>query len=340
LVVGTPGNEETLVACVDVAATTRKTPFCVLVLPGPMKWQYHGALEVFRVTVQKTVERWIDARASHLAPRTLEGYRDIERRYILPAIGDRKLSKLRTKHVNTLLEGLSDRPRTAQLTRLVLRAALAAAVEAGDLESNPADKAKVVEYEADDPIWWEPFEVKQFIASAKWRGDPLLHVWQLALCTGLRRGELIGLRWSDCRADGLHICNQRVRVKGGLIDQAPKTKASRRVIPMTPDLAGLIDQMRRERSQRRRISPYVVDLAPETLRVALKTACTASGVRDIKLHGLRHTAASLAVRRGVPLRVVQDLLGHSTYAITAKYYAHVAADQVAAAVETLTRDVL
>ena len=137
---------------------------------------YHGALEVFRVTVQKTVERWIDARASHLAPRTVEGYRDIERRYILPAIGDRKLSKLRTKHVNTLLEGLSDRPRTAQLTRLVLRAALAAAVEAGDLESNPADKAKVVEHEADDPIWWEPFEVKQFIASAKWRGDPLLHV--------------------------------------------------------------------------------------------------------------------------------------------------------------------
>jgi len=340
LVVGTPGNEETLVACVDVAATTRKTPFCVLVLPGTVILLYHGALEVFWVTVQKTIDRWIVARASRLAPRTVEGYRDIARRYILPAMGDRKLSKLHTRHVDQLLDELANRPRTAQLTRLVLRAALAEAVERGELKSNPVDKAQVVRHVADDPIWWTPFEVREFLDAARKRGDRHLHAWQLALCTGLRRGELIGLRWQDVRPDGLHICNQRVLVGGVLTDAPPKTKASRRVIPMTPELAVLVDQMRCERPQRRRISPYVVDLTPQGLRKALKSACTASGVRDIKIHGLRHTAASMAVRRGVPLRVVQQLLGHSTYVVTARYYAHVAPDQVAEAVATLTRDVL
>jgi integrase len=294
---------------------------------------------VFRVTVQKTIDKWIDARASRLAPRTIEGYRDIARRYILPAMGDRKLTKLHTRHVDALLEELADRPRTAQLTRLVLRAALAEAVEQGEMESNPADKAQVVRHVAEDPIWWTPFEVREFLESARARGDRHLHVWQLALCTGLRRGELIGLRWQDVRPDGLHVCNQRVMVGGALVDQPPKTKSSRRVIPMTLELANLVDQMRRERPQRRRISPYVVDLTPQGLRKALRSACTASGVRD-KIHGLRHTCASLAVRRGVPLRVVQQLLGHSTYAVTARYYAHVAPDQMAEAVATLTRDVL
>ena len=292
------------------------------------------------MTVQKTVERWITARASRLAPRTTECYRDMARRYITPAIGDRKASKLRTKHVDTLLTGLADRPRTAQLVRLVLRAALQEAVEAGDLESNPADRAQMVRHEAEDPVWWEPFEVRQFLDTARVRGDPLLRVWQLALCTGLRRGELIGLRWQDVRTDGLHVCNQRVRVGGRLVDQPPKTRASRRVIPMTPDLVDLIEQMRRERPFRARISPYVVDMLPEALRMALKTACRVSGVRDIKFHGLRHTAASMWVRLGVHLRVVQALMGHGTYAVTARYYAHVAPDQLGEAVATLTRLVL
>jgi len=292
------------------------------------------------MTVQKTVERWIDARASRLAPRTVEQYRNVLRWYILPAIGDRKLSKLRVKHVDQLLEQLMDRPRTAQLTRMVLRAALREAVEAGEIDRNPADNAQVIRHEAEDPIWWEPAEVKAFVATAKARSDPHLKLWQLALCTGLRLGELIGLRWCDVRADGLHICNQRVRVDGKLTDQAPKTRASRRVIPLTPELAELVAALRRERPARGRISPYCFEIAPDALRWALRTACEAAGVRNIKVHGLRHTAASMAVRRGVPLRVVQELLGHSTYAVTARYYAHVAADQVAAAVETLTRDVL
>lgn len=292
------------------------------------------------MTVHEMIDRWIDARPSRTAPRTIEGYRDIARRHILPAIGDRKLSKLRPKHIDQLLDSLADRPRTAQMARMVIRAACRMAVEEGHLESNPTDKAKVIDHEAEDPVWWTPFEVREFLDVAKAHKDPHLMVWQLALCTGLRRGELIGLRWQDVRQDGLHICNQRTLIGGKLVDAPPKTKTSRRVIPMTPELAGLVDQMRRERTKRRRISPYVVDMTPGGLRRALKRAVEAAGVRDIKLHGLRHTAASMAVRRGVPLRVVQQLLGHATYAVTARYYAHVAPDQVAEAVATLTRDVL
>jgi integrase len=291
------------------------------------------------VTVTRAVDRWITARSSCIAPRTVEGYRDIARRHILPAIGGRKLSKLRVKHINQLLEQLQDRPRTAQLTRMVLRAALAAAVVAGEISDNPADRARRIRHTAEDPVWWTPEEVARFLAAARARGDPLLCVWQLALCTGLRRGELIGLRWGDVRPDGLHVCNQRVIVGGKLTDAPPKSSSSRRVIPMTPGLSDLMAQMRSERPKRRRIAPYVVDYTPGGLRKALKRAVEAAGVPD-KIHGLRHTAASMAVRRGVPLRVVQDLLGHATYAITARYYAHVAADQIAAAVETLTDGVL
>jgi integrase len=334
------GNEDTFAARVRAEAAGVDMGIPPLCLPGIPVLLYHGRLEVFKVTVQKQIDRWIDARPSRTAPRTLEQYRDIARRHILPAVGDRKLSKLRTKHVDALLTGLSDRPRTAQLVRMIIRAALAAAVEAGEIDVNPTDKAQVVQYAAEDPIWWTPFEVREFIDVAKARGDRNLRVWQLALCTGLRRGELIGLRWQDVRPDGIHVCNQRTLVAGKLVDAVPKTRCSRRVIPMTPELAALVDEMRRERPKRRRISPYVVDFTPQGIRKALKRAVEASGVRDIKIHGLRHTAASMAVRRGVPLRVVQDLLGHASYAITAKYYAHVAVDQVAAAVATLTRDVL
>ena len=297
------------------------------------------------MTTADCLSDWLALRLSGLAPRTIEQYQDLISRLIVPALGEIPVEDLTALDLQShLLLPLcaAGHVRTAQLCLVVLKSALRRAVHVGVLARNPsADIIPPSQPEA-DPSWWTPEELRAFVRASS--GSPWAIAWQLALCCGLRRGELAGLRWSDVDLAGgaLHICNQRQRVKGrGVIDRQPKSKAGRRYIPLPDGLVRLLKMQ--QRAQRARMAlgavfpVYVVTytdnrpIDPHRLNLELSAAIKAAGVRQITVHGLRHTMATLATSCGVNLRVLQSLLGHSTPILTAKVYAHVLTpDQIAA----------
>lgn len=302
-------------------------------------------------SVVKWVSNWIDLRAASLAPRTVECYRDQLRLHIAPTIGRRQLKSLKPKHISALLSALaaSGQTRTASLCFVILRAALKAAVREGLIKSNPCDSIEPPRHRRADPRWWTPEELRSFAESSQDR--PFALAWQLALCCGLRRGELSGLRWSDVdQAAGLiRIRNQRQRVGGRLIDAPPKSAAGRRDIPIPPGLLPLLErqQLLQQASSILTgaapvyvVSPDGLPIAPEQLNRALAADIAAAGVRPINLHGLRHSMATLAVSLGVSMRVLQQLLGHSSFAVTAGTYAHVLRSDQAAAMDKIANFVV
>ncbi len=305
-----------------------------------------------RLTVESCLSRWIDLRAAALAPRTIECYRDQLRLHIAPSIGNRPVKSLKPAHVASMLSALiaDGHSRTAQLCFVLIRAALKSAVRDGLISTNPCDSLPPPRHRRADPRWWTPDELHSFVEST--RESPYSLAWQLALCCGLRRGELAGLRWIDVDlASGLlRIRNQRQRIAGrGLIDAPPKSASGRRDLPIPPGLLPLLERQQLLQQAEALLigvppiyvcSPDGSPLAPEALNRALRADLAASGVRPINLHGLRHSMASLAVSLGVPMRVLQDLLGHSSITVTAGTYAHVLRDDQADALDKLAGSVL
>lgn len=298
------------------------------------------------VTLSAWLDEYLTLRALELAPRTIESYRDQARLHIGPAIGAVPIDALQPSQIAVMLTAICDagHARTAQICRDLLRSALRAAVEAGAIAQSPAAHVPKPRHRRADARWWSPDELRAFVATSQ--GTRWTVAWQLALCCGLRRGELAGLRWADLDLQHgvLHVRNQRQRVKGrGVIDGPPKSEAGIRDLSLAPQLVAMLRMAHR---CQRPLSAYVMCAAngagidPHSLNVALARAIQAAGVRSINLHGLRHTMATLAVALGVPIKVLQGILGHAQYSTTADTYAHIIDPASIAAMDTITAHVL
>ena len=177
-------------------------------------------------------------------------------------------------------------------------------------------------------------EVRQLLAHVE--GDRLAHAWHLAL-SGLRRGELGGLRWTDIdlEAGTVTIAHNRVSVNGRAMDSQPKTDASARVLPLTPALtAALRRALATQKTERLALGPdygpgehVVCDQAgrpyhPDTLSDFWRALCGEAGVPKIRLHDARHTCGTLMHMQGVPIVVISQWLGHADPAFTMRTYVH------------------
>jgi integrase len=183
---------------------------------------------------------------------------------------------------------------------------------------------------------WSVDEARQFLDAAA--GDRYVALWTLALTTGMRRGELLGLKWPDIdfEAGKLAVRRTLVTVAYQIRWSEPKTAASRRVVALDPATAAALRAHRaRQLEERMAIGAGYLDekvvfaavagepLHPDTVTKHFDRLVARAGVPKIRLHDLRHTAATLRLEQGVPLKVVTERLGHSSTRITSDLYQHV-----------------
>jgi integrase len=183
----------------------------------------------------------------------------------------------------------------------------------------------------------------------------MVAAWTLLLARGLRRGELAGLRWDavDLDAGSISITRTRVLVDGQPTDSVPKTDAGRRTIPLDSSLvASLKSHKTRQGRERWAAGPawneegYLftdelgAPLHPEFFSTRFETLVDRAGLRRIRLHDTRHTAASLMLASGENVKVVAELLGHSSPTITQTIYQHVMPGMSEAAGERLSAALL
>ncbi|MBC3191650.1 site-specific integrase [Pseudonocardia sp. C8] len=275
---------------------------------------------------------------------TIGQYEAVVRSWIIPAIGGVRLVALVPADVERMLRDLADRGgkggrplsgRSCQVAYGVLRQALDHAQRAGYVSRNVAglvDRPGAVKREM---RCWTAAEAQKFLTFVA--DDPLYVAWALFLARGLRRGEVAGLRWQDVDLDAgtLRIVHTRVSVGGKVETSEPKTAAGRRTIHLDPGLVGLLREHRKHQMEARlacgphwQETGYVVvrddgrPPHPEHFSDRFEVLCKAADVPVIRLHDLRHTAVSLALADGTPIKVVQELAGHSSPTITASVYAH------------------
>ncbi len=314
--------------------------------------QTGGYVEPVKMTVAVYLrEQWLPVQELALKPSTFAGYRDIVEGRIIPNIGGVRLAQLTGGHVATMYAtlratgnrrgknpgttGLSE--RSMKHTHTCLHKALEDAVEAGFIQRNPAHtKALAPKPRATEMQVWSIDEVRTFLAATD--GDRLHAAYVVALANGLRRGELLGLRWDDVDLEAAKLSVRRARVDVGydVHEGAPKTDRSTRMLDLDEGVVAALRAHRRRQLEDRMAwgaawtdTGYLFTLEdgtpmhPQTFAWQFGKAVRAAGVTAIRPHDMRHTCATIALRQGVAAKVVQEMLGHSSISITLDLYTHV-----------------
>lgn len=293
-----------------------------------------------RRRVGEYLTRWLEDTAKpKLRPSTYQSYSQIIRLHLLPDLGKIPLFRLTREDVQALLrkktsEGKS--PRTVGYIRAVLRHALRQAVIDGDLARNVAALAtppRIPHHEI-TPLTLE--QAKQLLAAAK--GDRLEAFYVVTLSLGLRRGEGLGLRWSDVDlSEGIiRVSQSLLEVGGKLIISEPKSARSRRQLPLPPRaLEAMKAHRARQLQERLQAGPKWQDtgfvftstigtpVQPRNVFRDFRAMLQRANLPPIRLHDLRHSAATLLLAQNVPARTIMEILGHSQISVTMDLYSHV-----------------
>ncbi|MDD4923397.1 MAG: site-specific integrase [Dehalococcoidales bacterium] len=293
-----------------------------------------------KTTLLEYLERWLkDYVNINLAPRTAEGYQLIMHRHIIPTLGSKYLTQLKPEHLQNyysdkLATGLS--AQTVRHHHTALHKALQTAVEWGLLTRNVADAVKSPKPKCTEMKIWNEYELTTFIEQAK--GSPYYALFYTALFTGMRRSELLALKWGnvDLMLCQIHVCrSMHVLIGGEIIFSAPKTAKGKRMISLSPSATSVLRE-HREQQQLERLGTPITDenfvfcnidgkpLLSNTITHAWSKLIKRLGLKPIRLHDARHTHASLMLKQGAHPKIVQERLGHSGIQITLDTYSHVA----------------
>ena len=291
-------------------------------------------LPMTRETVGEFLARWIDGAAPSLRPPSVRRYRNVLDGYIIPAIGNRRLRDLQPYEVQVLYSSLIARglsPATVRLVHFVLHRALDQAARWGLVVRNVTDLVDIPRIpRAEAPVLTVD-QVRVVLELA--RDDPFEALFVVALTAGLRRGELLALRWIDVDLD-LHVVDVRGTMQPDGVIAEPKSRSSRRRVPLGV-LA--VDALRRHRAAQIERGcgigwsdeGYVfatdtgVPLPPMTLLRHWYDLLAGAGISRVPFHTTRHSAATLMVSAGVSPKVAAERLGHATAALTLDRYSHI-----------------
>lgn len=291
------------------------------------------------VNLSELFDRWFnDVMRHQIAPSTFSNYQTVVRMHILPILGRKKLIELTVSDVDKLLSlktdsGLS--PSTVRRIRAVLAQCLDQAIRWELVHRNVATLARSPKTLRHEGRTLSPEQARHLLETLRGHHNEALYA--LMLSTGLRRGEALGLRWSDFdRATGvLRVSRQLKREGSRLVTTDTKTSLSRRAVNLpAPMLKTLLEHEARQRDQMEQLGTAWVDsgyvftssigtpIDPRNLYREFQKVCRIAGLGDWHPHELRHSAASLMLAQGVKIQVVSQVLGHSSIRMTADVYGH------------------
>lgn len=307
-----------------------------------------GNLGDDRLTVAVVLDRFLDERQHRTRPRTIESYRYLADHHIKPHIGSMRARALTADDVQAFInrrvrEGLS--PSMVHHVLMVLRMAFKLAVMRRAVLVQPTIDVHGPKVERSIPVPLDLADTQKLLGAA--RSHPLGGVWFLAAGLGLRRGEVLGLRWRDVDLDAgrVTVRHQLVRTDDGLNLAPPKTKRALRTLSLSPATVALL-QARKARQAKDRLRAGEVwadslgliftgerghPIDGGTLAGLHAELCKAAGVRHVRFHDLRHGAATLMLAGGEDPATLSATLGHARVAFTLDTYVHTSQPRIAEA---------
>lgn len=302
-----------------------------------------------KTSLAEYLETWLkDYVWANLAPRTAEGYEHIIRRHIIPALGNLTLSQLKPEHLQAYYSeklnsgrcdgkgGLS--AKTVRHHHITLHDALQTALKWGLIIRNPADAVTAPRIQRKEMQTWSEDDVNRFLDAA--RESEYYPIFYLALYTGMRRSEILALRWSDIDFiySQIYVSRSLHHLRDGkTVFRQPKTAKGNRTIALPPSAILTLEEYRQKQEGLHLLAGKSLTednllfshingspLLPDTITHAWIKLVRRTGLKNIRLHDARHSHASLMLKLGIHPKVVQERLGHSSIQITLDTYSHVA----------------
>ena len=312
----------------------------------------------FSKTGQYTVGQWMDVWYENYAkikvrPSSHQTYKGYIENHIKPNIGDIPLEKLTTLDLQRLYKtllanGRVDRleskgqpkglsPKTVRNIHQILSSALKLAQEQRIILTNPAEGCALPKVEHREMKTLPVEQLQSFLREAKDSG--VFELYYLELATGLRRGELLGLKWEDIDLEhgDLRVRRQIARINGKVVEAPLKTKNAYRTLPLAEDTISILKEQKKKVGNSPWVFPSATGgpISPDSVLHMLHRVLKRAGLPQVRFHDLRHTFATLALQNGVDIKTVSGMLGHFSAGFTLDTYAHVTTSAQKAAANTM-----
>ncbi|MDR7074148.1 tyrosine-type recombinase/integrase [Fictibacillus barbaricus] len=295
-------------------------------------------IEPTKMTYKDYLEKWFNTKKNSIGTQSVVVYENCLRKRIKPKLGHITLSKLSSIHIQSFIDNLYDEGLSSCTIKKyfeIIRNSLEHAVDFSLINKNVAVKVKLPKTNNSEMKVWNNEEVNQFLKVAK--GDFCYIVFKLALATGLRQGEILGLRWKDVDLEkGSLYIKQTLSHDGKSFKQGAKTKSSKRTVDLSKSaIKALKEHNLLIEKEKETLGPIYQDFdlvacthhgSPHNasnIRRSFNRLIKLAKVPKIRFHDLRHTHATLLLSKGVNIKVISERLGHSNIKVTLDTYSHV-----------------
>jgi integrase len=279
-----------------------------------------------KTTLNDFADRFMEEVAKHtLKEKTLVTYESYLKVHIRPELGRMKLALIQPQHIQSLYKdklnsGLSK--KTVHHIHATLRRILNEAVKRGIIHKNPCTSVTPPRVDRHAPSVWTIEEAKTFLSAVeghRWHG-----VYLIALTTGARRGEILGMEWQNINwtKGTVTIVKTISEIKGKAVVTNPKTKLSRRTIALPVVVLELL-KLNQKSTGWVFPSERGTQMSPRNLLRHFYSVLERLDIPKIRFHDLRHTAATILLQKDVHPKKVQELLGHSSITLTLDTYSHI-----------------